>query len=98
VFYEKFGISARLNYQYRSDWLSTTENESLNEFWGATERVDASIRYSIPEFADGLAITLFADANNITNERDLRYVNSPATPNQYEGFGARYMFGVRVDY
>ena len=98
VFYEKFGISARLNYQYRSDWLSTTENESLNEFWGATERVDASIRYSIPEFADGLAITLFTDANNITNERDLRYVNSPATPNQYEGFGARYMFGVRVDY
>ena len=98
VFYENFGISARLNYQYRSDWLSTTENESLNEFWGATERVDASIRYSVPEFANGLAITVFADANNITDERDLRYVNSPATPNQYEGFGARYMFGLRVDY
>lgn len=98
IFYEKFGISARLNYQYRSDWLSTTENESLNEFWGATERVDASIRYSVPEFANGIAVTLFADANNITDERDLRYINSPATPNQYEGFGERYMFGIRVDY
>lgn len=98
IFFEKFGISARLNYQYRDDWLSTTENEALNEFWGATERVDASIRYSVPEFVDGLALTLFADANNITNERDLRYVNSRATPNQYEGFGARYMFGLRIDY
>ncbi len=98
IFYEKFGISARVNYQYRSDWLSTTENEDLNEFWGATERVDASIRYSVPEFANGLAVTLFADANNITDERDLRFINSRATPNQFEGFGARYMFGIRVDY
>jgi len=98
VFYEKFGISARLNYQYRSDWLSTTENESLTEFWGATTRVDASIRYAIPQFSNGLAVTLFADANNITDERDLRYINTPATPNQYEGFGARWMFGIRVDY
>lgn len=98
IFFEKFGISARVNYQYRSDWLSTTENESLNEFWGATERVDASVRYSIPQFSNGLAVTLFADANNITDERDLRFINSAATPNQYEGFGARYMFGIRVDY
>ncbi len=98
VFYEKFGISARLNYQYRSDWLSTTENESLNEFWGATTRVDASIRYAVPEIIPDLAVTLFADANNITDERDLRYVGSPSTPNQYEGFGARYMFGIRLDY
>ncbi|MEO1220239.1 MAG: TonB-dependent receptor [Pseudomonadota bacterium] len=99
IFYEKFGISARLNYQYRSDWLSTTENESLNEFWDATTRVDASVRYTFPEGSLGpIGVTLFADANNITDERDLRYINSEATPNQFEGFGARYMFGVRVDY
>ena len=99
IFYEKFGISARLNYQYRSDWLSTTENESLNEFWDATTRVDASVRYTFPEGSLGpIGVTLFADANNITDERDLRYINSEATPNQFEGFGARYMFGIRVDY
>lgn len=98
LYFEKFGISARINYQFRDDWLSTTENEALNEFWASTERVDASIRYTVPEFADGLAVTLFADANNITDERDLRFENTIATPNQLEGFGARYMFGLRVDY
>ncbi|MEO1729589.1 MAG: TonB-dependent receptor [Pseudomonadota bacterium] len=98
VFYEKFGISARLNYQYRGDWLSTTENESLNEFWGSTRRVDASVRYAVPEIISDVAITLFADANNITDERDLRYTGSKATPNQYEGFGSRWMFGFRIDY
>ena len=98
IFFEKFGISARLNYQYRDDWLSTTENEALNEFWAATTRVDASIRYALPQFDNGLAVTLFADANNITDERDLRFVNSEATPNQFEGFGERWMFGIRVDY
>ena len=98
IFFEWFGISARLNYQYRDDWLSTTENEALNEFWAATTRVDASIRYALPQFDNGLAVTLFADANNITDERDLRFVNSEATPNQFEGFGERWMFGIRVDY
>ncbi|MEO1047843.1 MAG: TonB-dependent receptor [Pseudomonadota bacterium] len=98
VFFEKFGISARLNYQYRDDWLSTTENEALNEFWAATTRVDASIRYALPQFDNGLAVTLFADANNITDERDLRFINTAATPNQFEGFGERWMFGIRVDY
>ncbi|MEO0785031.1 MAG: TonB-dependent receptor, partial [Pseudomonadota bacterium] len=44
LFYEKFGVSARVNYQYRDAWLSTTENDSLTEFWDETERVDASIR------------------------------------------------------
>jgi len=98
IFFEKYGFSARVNYQYRDDWLSTTENEDLNEFWATTERVDASIRYNVPEFITGLAVTLFADANNITDVRDLRFTNTRATPNQFEGFGERYMFGIRLDY
>ncbi len=98
VFFEKFGLSARVNYQYRDAWLSTTENDSLTEFWGETERVDASIRYEIPSKVLGSTVTLFADGNNLTDEQDLRYVNSPATPNQYEGFGRRYTAGLRIDY
>ena len=98
IFYEKFGFSLRLNYQYRDDWLSTTENNGLNEFWGATERVDASLRYTLPTDMFGTSLTLFANANNLTDERDMRYVGTPATPNQYEGFGLRLLFGLRVDY
>ncbi len=98
VFYERYGVSARLNYQYRDDWLSTTENDSLSEFWAEAERVDASIRYTFPEKVLGTELTLALNANNITDERDVRYINSRATPNQVEGFGRRWVFSVRVDY
>lgn len=98
LFYENFGLSVRLNYQYRDDWLSTTENDSLSEFWAEEERLDLSIRYALPLDVEGVAFTLFANANNLTNARDLRYVNSDRTPNQFEGFGERYLVGLRVDY
>ena len=98
VFYEKFGVSARVNYQYRDAWLSTTENDSLSEYWDATERVDASVRYAVPGDVNGVTFTLFANGNNLTDENDRRYIGSPSTPNQYEGFGRRYVVGLRADY
>lgn len=98
VFYEKFGVSARVNYQYRDAWLSTTENDSLTEFWGETKRLDASIRYTLPVSPGGAGVTLFLNGNNLTDEQDTRYVNTPATPNQYEGFGRRFVGGVRIDF
>ena len=98
LYYENFGLSVRLNYQYRDDWLSTTENDSLSEFWAEEERLDLSIRYALPLDVEGVAFTLFANANNLTDAKDLRYVNSERTPNQYEGFGERYLVGLRIDY
>jgi TonB-dependent receptor len=98
LFYEKFGWSARVNYQYRDAWLSTTENDSLTEYWDDTTRVDASLRYTLPRDVFGANVTLALNGNNLTNEKDTRYVNTPATPNQYEGFGRRWVFSVRVDY
>jgi TonB-dependent receptor len=98
VYYEKFGLSARLNYQYRDAWLSTTENDGLAEYWDEQQRVDASIRYNLPWQAQGAQFTLFANANNLTDETDVRYEGTVATPNQVEGYGRRWLLGVRVDY
>ncbi len=98
VFYEKFGLSVRVNYQYRDAWLSTTENDSLTEFWDETTRLDASIRYIWPSEIAGGNLTLALNGNNLSDERDVRYINSPATPNQIEGFGRRWVFSVRFDY
>ncbi len=98
LFYEKFGLSARVNYQYRDAWLSTTENDSLSEFWDEAERVDASVRYTIPNDFYGTTVTLALNGNNLTDERDTRYINSPMTPNQYEGFGRRWVASIRIDY
>ena len=98
LFYEKFGVSARVNYQYRDAWLSTTENDSLTEFWDETERVDASIRYTLPQEVYGTNVTFALNGNNLTDERDVRFINTPATPNQVEGFGRRWVASIRVDY
>lgn len=98
VFYERFGLSARLNYQYRDAWLSTTENDSLAEYWDAQQRLDASLRYSLPQTPGGVAVTLFANANNLTDEVDIRYAGQRATPNQAEGYGRRFLAGVRLDF
>ena len=98
VYYEKFGLSARLNYMYRDDWLSTTENDSLTEFWAEEERMDFSVRYVFPQDFNGLNITVFANANNLTDAVDVRFANSITTPNQVERFGRRYLLGLRVDY
>ena len=98
VFYERFGLSARLNYQYRDAWLSTTENDSLAEYWDAQQRLDASLRYSLPTAPGGVAVTLFANANNLTDEVDVRYAGQRATPNQVEGYGRRFLAGVRLDF
>ncbi len=98
VFYEKFGISARINYQYRDDWLSTTENDDLNQFWAETTRVDFSLRYSLPYDVNGMNITLALNGNNITDEQDIRYIDSRATPDQVEGFGRRWVASIRIDY
>ena len=98
IYYEKFGLSARLNYQYRDDWLSTTENDSLAEYWAEEQRVDASIRYILPYQAAGAQFTLFANGNNLTDETDVRYEGTIATPNQVESYGRYWLFGIRVDY
>ncbi|MEO1487981.1 MAG: TonB-dependent receptor [Pseudomonadota bacterium] len=98
VFYENYGFSVRGSYTYRDDWLDETESQGNDVFWNAQERLDASIRYTFTNLVDDVAVTLFADANNLTNAVDVRYTGTPLTPNQVEGFGARYLFGLRIDY
>ena len=98
LFYEKWGLSARINYMWRDAWLSGTESDQLAEFWDEQERVDFSVRYILPESLTGnTQVTLFGNVNNLTDEQDLRFIGSPATPNQYEGYGRFWVVGLRLD-
>jgi len=49
------------------------------------------VRYALNDH-----LTLFVDANNLTDEPGFRYLGSPDTPYEMEQFGRRYMAGVRV--
>ncbi len=95
LFYEKFGLSARINYQYRDQWVSPLE--SPDEVWGEQERVDLSVSYQIPATFGGSQFSVYLNANNLTDEVDLRYAGN-GTVNQRESYGRRYLFGLRVNF
>lgn len=95
VFYENFGLSARVNYQYRDEWISPIEDP--NEKWGEQERVDLSISYELPFDLQGATMSVYANANNLTDETDVRYAGN-GTINQSESYGRRYLLGVRLHF
>ena len=96
VFYEDYGLSARLNYQFRDEWISPIEDPS--EYWGEQSRLDFSMQYILPEDLTGaVSATLYFNANNLTDETDLRYAENH-TVNQSESYGRRFMTGVRVNF
>lgn len=94
MFYENYGVSVRLGYQHRTDWLDDISSDAQSDtFWKATERVDLSVRYVLTQ-----AITLYVDANNLTDELGIRYAGNTSRPIEVEGFGRRYLFGIRVNF
>lgn len=95
VYYEKYGASLRLSYQYRSDYANDLAPGGSNAdlIWEAQQRVDFSARYDVNRY-----VTLFADVSNITDERGLVYQGTTERPYELEYFGRRFLFGVRARY
>ncbi|MBU2587282.1 MAG: TonB-dependent receptor, partial [Alphaproteobacteria bacterium] len=97
LFYEKYGLSARVLYQTRSAWLDEVfpsgSTANANLFWARSTRVDASIRYQITD-----NFSVYADGTNLTDERGVRFQGSPDRPFEVEGFGRRFLFGVRANF
>ena len=95
IFYENFGISARLNYQYRDQWISPLE--SPDEVWGEQKRLDFSASYVLPLNLENSEISIYLNANNLTDEVDLRFAGN-GTLNQRESYGRRYLLGFRLNF
>jgi TonB-dependent receptor len=94
LFYEKYGFSARIGYQHRTDWLDDISIDATRDlFWDATERVDLSFRYEVVR-----NFTLYADVINLTNEPGIRYEGDESRPYEVEMFGRRFLFGVRATF
>ena len=92
LYYEQYGLSARLNYQRRSDWLSSfgPPADGGNTFWASDDELDFSARYAVNDH-----IEVYFDASNLLNEPGRRYVSDPAYTIEWEQFGSRYTGGVR---
>jgi TonB-dependent receptor len=91
LFYENYGFSIRLSYQWRDSWVDDLNWESESDFfWAAYDQLDFSLRYQLSR-----SVSFFFDANNLTESRTVRYKGERQYPVEVEGFGSRYMFGVR---
>ncbi|WP_333587156.1 TonB-dependent receptor [Phenylobacterium sp.] len=93
IFYEKYGLSARLSYQWRDDWQDTIGGIGSGEYRAATESLDLSLRYAVNR-----NLTVFLDANNLTDEVYVAYEGSERFPTEVEQIGSRWMAGLRFTY
>jgi TonB-dependent receptor len=102
--YEKYDLSVRLAYQYRTPWGQSvgayrTINGALypvdngDIFWDSDEELDLSVRYQVTSNLEA-----YFDAVNLTNQGARRYGHTDQNPIEYEKFGQRFIGGVRFNF
>lgn len=91
--YENHGVSARLSYNWRDEFLSGFDQHSSPVFTESYGQWDLNINYAVTE-----RFTLFFEALNLTEEVQrsyVRYEEQFLSGNQY---GARYNLGARYSF
>ena len=94
-YFEKYGVSARVVYQKRTEWLSELGDGSTGGdlFWDTDGELDASIRFSVtPNFE------IYAEGGNLLNGPGRRYAGTKARTLEFEKFGRRFQAGARVTF
>jgi iron complex outermembrane receptor protein len=93
VYYEKYGVQARLAYNWRSKFLSYPGDWGGDSWTAAYGQLDASASYDINEH-----LTVYSEVSNLTNERYWGYVKQPDQVNWLERFGTQVAVGVRGNF
>jgi TonB-dependent receptor len=92
LYYEMFGASVRLNYQWRDDWFSEIGSPDTGGdlYWAADGELDFSARYALNESWE-----IYFDAANLTDQAGRRYVGDSSRTIEWEQYGSRYLLGFR---
>ncbi len=91
AFFDKYGIQARVAYNWRAEFLNTTgANPTYTEAYG---QVDASASY---EFKKGFSV--FAEGINLTGSSRREHQRSDRNVTVVSPGYARYSFGVRASF
>jgi TonB-dependent receptor len=104
--YEKYGLTVRLAYQYRTPWLQSVGSYTRatatgnvipsgngDIYWDADEEMDLSVRYQVNP-----RLEVFLDGVNLTNQGAARFGDSDLYPIEFEKFGRRYIMGARFNF
>ena len=108
-YYEKYGLSLRLQYQNRGKWLDTvgTLGEAGDTYWASDDELDFSARYAITRNFE-----IYFDASNLLNNPGRRFADpaslltaagipTKSITNQtmeWERFGRRFTGGFRFNF
>jgi TonB-dependent receptor len=95
VFYEKYGLSGRLSYQYRSGYLDSldlgrTDNDI---YWDENGRFDMAIRYEMTPKS-----SIYLDIRNLTDTEGYRYIGDYSRGYEVETFGRQVLAGVKLTF
>lgn len=95
LFYERGGLSARLSYTKRSDYLEeiNAEDPALDLYVEGREQLDFTASY---DFGNGIEV--FGEAKNLTDSAGVRYYGVRERTYEYEKFGYNAFVGVRFKY
>jgi TonB-dependent receptor len=93
--YERYGLSTRLSWQYRTKWIDSIGNGDIlgDGYWDEVGRLDFKVGYSINDYAN-----VYLEANNLLEEPGIRYEGNRMRVSEYEEFGRRYMVGLRLNF
>jgi len=94
-YYEKYGFSARVNYQKRTPWIDSlgAVADGGDQYWGTDDELDVSARYALTP-----NVEIYVDGANLLNGPGRRYAGVSARTIEHETFGRRYTGGVRVNF
>lgn len=110
VYYEKYGLSMRLQYQRRSKWLDGIADDLTDAgdtYWAADDEMDFSARYAF-----NANYEIYFDASNLLNNPGRRFsdpgnllrasgvaaADSSGQTIEWEQFGRRFSAGVRITF
>jgi TonB-dependent receptor len=91
--YEKYGLSVRVAYNWRSAYVNTTgggQAGGLPIYTAAIPQLDASVNYDLTDH-----ITLTADAQGLTRHNFIDYYGYTYRPKANKIYDRRFQFGVR---
>lgn len=93
--YERYGLSTRLSWQYRTEWIDGIgDGDYLGDtYWDKVGRLDFKTSYRFNPNAE-----VYLEANNLLREPGIRYDGARHRVSEYEMFGARYMVGLRLNF
>jgi TonB-dependent receptor len=95
AFYEADGLSVRLSYTDRSDYLNeiNANDGRLDLYWEGRSQLDLTASYAINDTYE-----VFFEGKNLSDTPGARYYGDRQRTYEYEKFGSLYFLGARVNF